>query len=450
MKPKIDVITLGCRVNQAESESIAAAFRENEPANGASSGGRQQVCIINTCAVTRKAAMQSRQAIRKAIRNHPNALIIATGCYAQSDPDTIEKIDGVDCVVGQCDKHRMIQIIEQAGRKSETGPIVLHGDIARQQCFAPMPGPAVGARTRPFLKVQDGCDDFCTYCIVPHTRGRSRSLPPDRVLSELEQLHAFGATEVVLTGIHLGRYGQDLAPPITLLNLLERIERANSIGRIRLSSIEPTELDDRLLRFISDNVRICRHLHIPLQSGDREILNRMHRPYTPEMYAAVIETVHRLMPDAAIGADVMVGFPGETDAAFENTYELIRRLPLSYLHIFPFSPRPPAPAARFSGPVPPPVVKERCAALAKLGKEKKAAFYAQQTGKELDVIIEGRQEAQTKKLKGLSDNYIPVFIEGPDLLINCRIKCRATTVKGHHGIIGELVTLYPDTSAGTG
>lgn len=450
MKPKIDVITLGCRVNQAESESIATAFRENGDRNCTSSGPFQQVCIINTCAVTGKAAMQSRQAIRKAIRNHPNALIIATGCYAQSDPEAIGKIDGVDCIVGHCDKHRMIQIIEQADKKSITGPIIFHRDIARQHRFAPMPGPAVGARTRPFLKIQDGCDDFCTYCIVPHTRGRSRSLPPDRVLSELEQLRAFGAMEVVLTGIHLGRYGHDLTPPVSLLDLLERIEGTDAIERIRLSSIEPTELDDRLLRFISNHIRICRHLHIPLQSGDDEILNRMHRPYTPEMYAAVVETAHRLLPDAAIGADVMVGFPGETDEAFENTFELIRALPISYLHIFPFSPRPPAPASRLPNPVPSSVVKNRCAALTRLGKDKKAAFYNRLAGKELDVILEGRQEEQTGKLKGISDNYIPVFINGPDSLINRRVKCRAVTGKGHHGIIGELIPMDPDTSAYAG
>ncbi|MGM0452929.1 MAG: tRNA (N(6)-L-threonylcarbamoyladenosine(37)-C(2))-methylthiotransferase MtaB [Thermodesulfobacteriota bacterium] len=429
MTTRVKHITLGCKVNQAESEGLAEYGRRKEVVVV---GARQaaDLCIINTCAVTGKAAMQSRQAIRKAIRNNPGAVIAVTGCYAQQDPETLGAIEGIDYIIGQSQKHRLYEIIDMAGAKAGAGPVVVHDAIRQQRGFHPMPAPAIGSRTRPFLKIQDGCDAFCTYCIVPHTRGRSRSLPPDRALAEVRQLIAAGAQEIVLSGIHLGCYGHDLDPPTGLLALLQQMEQIDFPVRIRLSSIEPTEFSDALVDFIAENPRICPHFHMPLQSGDPEILKRMRRPYSPEFFADRIETFKRRLPKAAIGVDVLIGFPGESETAFRNTFDFIDSLPVSYLHVFPYSPRPPAPAARYRDPVSPPEIKRRCKIIHELGDAKKAFFFKQMCGKTLDVLIEKPLDAEASAFTGLSENYIPVCIQQPGLTSNTRMPCYVTDADG--------------------
>ncbi len=434
-EPKIKYITLGCRVNQAESEALAAF----EHSNTKPSGHRppKNVCIINTCAVTRKAAMQSRQAIRKAVRMNPDATIIVTGCYAQSEPDVIEAIEGVDFVIGQQDKNRIFDIIAESPLPPAGKPLIILEPTRNDRRFHQMPAPASGSRTRPFLKIQDGCNAFCTYCIVPYTRGPSRSLPSDKVLAEYHQLISAGAEEIVLTGIHLGRYGLDLTPTTTFARLLYTLDQQIGRQRIRMSSLEPTEITDELLDIVAASRRICPHFHVPLQSGDEGILKRMGRPYTPDVFAKVIETIHDKFPDAAIGADVLVGFPGETESAFEATYNLIQSLPITYLHVFPFSPRPPAPAAAYPDQVPATVVKQRCNMLQDLGCSKKQAFYAQMAGRTLDLIIEKRLPG--RQLKGISSNYIPVLCDDPgNVPVNSRTRCRILSVSDDAVLTGEI------------
>ncbi len=444
MNQGVHIITLGCKVNQSESEAVAACCRNHNGWGNHGHNGGGGLCIINTCAVTQKAEMQSRQAVRKAVRSHPDAAIVVTGCYAQRDPDAFAAIAGVDYVIGQADKHRIPEIIHtekpvcSAGDTAQCapGPEIRHTDISGYRHFDPMPAPAASARTRPFLKIQDGCDTFCSYCIVPYTRGRSRSLPPYQAVSAFRELLETGAPEIVLSGIHIGKYGTDLNPQTSLCNLLKTLDAIEGGHRIRLSSVEPTEFTDELLGVIRHSARICPHFHVPLQSGDPRVLKKMKRPYDPALFSERIEKIRSLFPAAAIGADVLIGFPGEDDAAFEQTRGLIERLPLTYLHVFPYSPRPGTPAARFSGAVPQAQIKERCRTMRALGIEKKRRFYQGMIGKTLDVVIEETRGQNNSLSKGLSENYIPVYAENASGLQGLRTRCRITAAYSDQSLKG--------------
>ncbi len=417
---KFSIKTLGCKVNQYESEVIAQQLQTMGYASVESGAVAEalDVIIINTCTVTQKAAMQSRQATRQAIRSNPDARVIVTGCHAQIHEDEFRRIAGVDAVVGQNLKHTIPEIVttlKPAGH-TET-PLETQQESARKD-FNPLEPAILGVRTRPFLKIQDGCDAFCTYCIVPYTRGRSRSMPLSRVMEHIGRIQRNGYKEVVLTGIHLGCYGQDLTPPATLVELLDQIHTTEAIERVRLSSIEPHELGDDILQLAARSDtrpgKLCNHFHIPLQSGDDHVLKRMHRPYTRNDFIDLVNRIHLTVPEAAIGVDVLVGFPGETESAFKNTHDLIVGLPLTYLHVFPFSSRPGTPAARFPDPVPAEIIKQRCRNLRELGLEKKRAFYGQQIGKTVEILIEEQRERSSGLLKGLTANYIPVLIDAED------------------------------------
>ena len=415
--PKFRITTLGCKVNQAESEEIARKLRSLKWLPGAD-GQTADFCIVNTCAVTQKAAMQSRQAVRRAVRANPGAKIVVTGCYAQTAPQEIEAIEGVDVVIGNTDKHTIGNLLESAGEgacRSTTGTCRSRIEMGDGD---PAPSPPAAHRTRAFLKVQDGCNAFCTYCIVPYARGRSRSLPPEKVLAGIAQLAEVGYREVVLTGIHLGVYGRDLRPGTTLSTLMERIQTLRPIERVRLSSIEPLELTGDILRLTAESDLFCRHFHIPLQSGDDGILKKMGRPYSRKDFADRLAEIYRLIPDAAVGADILAGFPGENETAFENTYELVKNLPICYLHVFPFSARPGTRAALFPDPVNLEVVKKRCARLRALSDAKRIDFYRKFTGKMLSVLVETERDADTGLLKGISSNYLTVFIDAGDHLKN--------------------------------
>ncbi|MFP4573358.1 MAG: tRNA (N(6)-L-threonylcarbamoyladenosine(37)-C(2))-methylthiotransferase MtaB [Desulfobacterales bacterium] len=445
MNKTLQTITLGCKVNQAESEALSAWCRDHHGWRVSSPDKGADLCIINTCAVTGRAEMQSRQAVRKAIRNNPDAVIVATGCCAQKDPDAFAGIKGVDYVIGHADKHRIFRIIDSPGKnvfflptkKNGRDPVVLNRAVSDYRCFDSMPAPAAGGRTRPFLKIQDGCDDFCTYCIVPYTRGRSRSQDPQRLIAEFIQLVSTGAPEIVLSGVHIGKYGQDLDSRTNLAGLLGLIDSVEGDYRIRLSSIEPTEITDELLDFIAASEKICPHFHIPLQSGDKQILKKMHRPYTPEDFAELTEKIHSMFPDAAIGADVLIGFPGEDNKAFNQSRKLIEQLPVTYLHVFPFSPRQGTAAARFSGRVADSEIKKRCRIMRELGKKKKTRFFSSMIGKILDVVIEKKDPCNKTRAKGLSANYIPVIVENPEALEGIRTACRVTGASSDMAVVGR-------------
>lgn len=409
--------TLGCKVNQSESDALAKQLEAIEwmPAGD---GNPAQMVIINTCTVTRKAAMQSRQAVRQSIRANPDACIVVTGCYAQTEPTAFEKIGGVDYIIGNADKHRIVDIIAADQTKAADCAHTICNDVRQSTLLKPAPAPAAGSRTRPFFKIQDGCNAACSYCIVPRARGPSRSLPLKDVLQGARKLADAGFLEVVLSGIHLGHYGRDLTPETTLCKLLDAINRSNLIRRVRLSSIEPLEVTDDLIRRLAETPRFCRHLHIPLQSGDDAVLKKMKRPYTPEDFRQRVLKIRCQMPDAAIGVDTLIGFPGETDTAFRNTYDFIAGLPVSYLHVFPFSARPGTPAASYPAKVSPEVIKKRCEQMRRLGSTKRRRFHRRFIGKTLEVLIESTRHGGTGFLKGLSANYIPVLIDSDDDQIN--------------------------------
>ena len=434
--PKYKITTLGCKVNRAESDQIAAAMRSAcwQPA-----GKRQDadVCIINTCTVTRKASMQSRQAIRKAMRANPNARILVTGCYAQTEPETVSRIVGAGGLVRRGDQTDIAAMLcDVIG--SDCGPVETAAEISgKLPAGGSSESASVAERTRPFLKVQDGCDAFCTYCIVPHARGRSRSLPPGEVLESLRMLAGAGFHEAVLAGIHLGCYGRDLHPAASLFDLLRRIDAERPIRRLRLSSIEPLELTWTKVELTAASDCICPHLHIPVQSGDDDVLDRMGRPYTARQFEELVLAIHRRMPEAAIGADVLVGFPAENGPAFERTYQLAERLPLSYLHVFPFSPRPGTPAAAMPDQIPAGVVKERSARMRRLGEQLRRAFRRRFLHRRLEVLVETSRDRHSGMLKGLTANYLPVLIDAGDVHRNTMAEITVTGVEGKY-LTGRL------------
>ena len=411
--PKFKITTLGCKVNQYESDAIVRQLKSADW-SGILENEISEICVINTCTVTHKASMQSRQAVRQAIRANPKACIVVTGCYAQTEPDAIEKIKGVHYIFGNADKHAIGEVLPSNRNPALPRPLTICSDIQSGQDMASTPEVIAGDRTRPFLKIQDGCDAFCTYCIVPYARGPSRSKSLENVLAEIQGLSSSGYQEIVLSGIHLGNYGHDLKPQTCLGELLNRIDDLNLIPLVRLSSIEPLELTDEIIKRVADSDIFCNHFHIPLQSGDDSILQKMGRPYAVKDFKQLVLKIHDLLPDAAIGVDTLIGFPGETDKAFDNTYALIEALPLAYLHVFPFSPRPGTPAAGYPDKISPDLVKHRCERMRALGKSKRKDFYNRFVGQKLEVLIETTRHKPTGLLKGLSSNYIPILIDAPD------------------------------------
>ncbi len=430
--------TLGCRVNQYETESLAGQL--------AADGWRQtrrpeqaRVIIVNTCTVTGRASMQSRQELRRLIRINPHARVVAVGCYAQTEPEALRELDGIDCVVGNSDKHRVASMVAELVDRAADLPATQVRPVGSNLPFQPFPPQICGNRSRPFLKIQDGCNQFCTYCIVPRARGRSRSMAPEDVLRHMAQFVRQGRSEVVLTGIHLGCYGMDLTPLHSLETLLAQIDQMQPALRVRLSSIEPHELTPAIIDQIAHSRFFCRHFHIPLQSGDDDILQRMHRPYQAALFKQRAQLIRRLMPDAAIGADIIVGFPGETETAFERTLALVTDAPLTYLHVFPFSPRQGTPAAKMRPQTPASVCKTRCRRLRDLGMSKKHAFYRRFVGRDLEIVVERQRDRRHGLLKGVSDNYIPVLLDGPDDLKNHRVRVRIDRIDGHHNLWASVL-----------
>jgi threonylcarbamoyladenosine tRNA methylthiotransferase MtaB len=355
---------------------------------------------------------------------------VVTGCYAQTEPEAIEKILGVDDIIGNADKHLICEMIRRNTNTALDQPLTICKDMQPEIDSEFLPDGVADGRTRPFLKIQDGCNAFCTYCVVPYARGPSNSMPVENVLAGIQAFSNNGYREIVLTGIHLGHYGNDLIPQTCLSELLNRIDQLNLIPRVRLSSIEPLELADAIINLVAGSNRFCRHFHIPLQSGDDGILQKMKRPYTAKDFRELVTKIHDQLPDAAIGVDTLIGFPGETEAAFENTYALVKQLPVSYLHVFPFSSRPGTVAAKYPNKISAEVVKDRCERMRLLGNSKRADFYAQFIGQKMNVLVETTRHRPTGLLKGLTSNYIPILMDAHDGYQNKLVAVRAQEVMG--------------------
>ena len=427
-KGRLAIMTLGCKVNQCESEAIAVAM-EQEGWEVVPFGHDADCAIVNTCVVTARAQADSRRWICRARRVMPHGLLLATGCFPQIDPQGVLVL-GVDGIAGNEEKGCIPEILE--GMRRERRPVRRMKDIMQAEHLSDLPVCHFRRHTRAFLKIQDGCDARCSYCIVPLARGKSRSLSPSSVLASLKRQKAEGYREAVLAGIHLGAYGLDLEPKITLLKLLQQIEEAETPGRIRLSSLEPHEATSELIAFISTSRKICPHLHLPLQSGADEILRGMRRPYTGAFFRDLVLGISKQMPHAAVGVDVMVGFPGEDEEAFGRTHDLLRELPVSYLHCFPFSPRPGTPAAGMARQVGERLKRERVQLLRDLSREKRRAFYSRFVGDPLTFLIEHRRVQGM--LRGISRNYIFCLVKGEDELMGREVEATLLEVQGEKAI----------------
>ncbi len=433
----ISIATVGCKVNQYESEALMAELEERGYrivpfGNGA------DITIINTCTITHRADFDSRQMIRKALRKNPDSFIIVTGCYSQVAPEVFSRIEGVRYILGNREKERIPEILPLM--EKELVPKLQVSDIQKERIFSEIPVHTFHRHTRAFLKIQDGCNQQCSYCIVPFARGPSRSLPPERVIEHLRILKENGFKEVVLTGIHLGSYGLDMKPPLSLEELLQRIESEDTPHRIRLSSIEPLDFSMGLISILSKSEKVCPHFHIPIQSGDDEILKRMHRNYDHFFLKDLLQELNRNILDVSIGLDVIVGFPGETEERFENTYQFIESLPISYLHVFPFSKRRGTLAAQLDEPTSNPLIKQRARAIRELGRQKRSSFYHRFLHHEISVLVEDRSETYSGRWRGLSKNYIPVLLSCKEDLNLANQEQRVLVLESHDQmVIGRVV-----------
>ena len=427
---RVAISTLGCKTNQFESAAMIEQLKAagylvvpfTEPSD---------IYIVNSCTVTARTDAETRRLIRRARRLNPASRIIATGCYAQVAPGELEKMPELDCVLGNQEKQN-ISILMDSTVNSVS-------DISAASRIEPLNLTSFAEHTRAFLQVQNGCNSFCSYCIVPYARGRSRSVRPDDILQGVRDFAANGFKEVVLTGIHLGAYGLDLPSPTTLTDLISRIDGESVVPRLRIGSVEPNEVTDEFLSLMAGSKSICQHLHLPLQSGSDSILSRMGRQYTSEFFRGLIKKISAAMPDAFIGADVIAGFPGETADEFEETLQLLKELPFSDLHVFPYSSRPGTKAAVMPGHHPARVITERAGILRDIAGIKKQEFSERFTGRRLDVLVQGFDN-KTGLCRGLSRNYLFVSFPGEKALINTEISTRIIQTGGN-ACSGEIVDI---------
>jgi threonylcarbamoyladenosine tRNA methylthiotransferase MtaB len=454
------VENFGCRATQADGAALERQFEERGLAR-ASSPTLASVVVLNTCTVTTSADQDARAAIRRVRRQNPEARIIVTGCYAQRAPEEIAALPGVDLVVGNSHKHQLAEIAldeqkvpaptrafvplhklaanGQGPTTDDQRPIFVSDIFAHTELLAAPVFDAANERTRPNLKVQDGCDNRCSFCVIPYVRGQSRSLAMDRIVREVNTLVDAGYREVVISGINLGRWGRDLSPtsthvgtatahvgtaalgcpgeqssPVSLVHLIRAILAETALEKLRISSVEPMDWSNDLIELVASSPRIAKHAHVPMQSGSDAVLRRMHRKYRPWHYREKIEKIHAAIPTAAIGADVMVGFPGETASEFEATRQMIVDLPFTYLHVFTYSPRPGTPAAEMPGQVPVHVARERNRILREMAAAKKLAFMRSFVGKTVEAITLNviGNDVDGEFTEALTDNYLKLRLLG--------------------------------------
>jgi threonylcarbamoyladenosine tRNA methylthiotransferase MtaB len=398
------VKTFGCRASQADGAALESALSaKGLEQTGAAANA--DLVVLNTCTVTATADDELRQTVRRIHRESPEARILVTGCYAQRAPEEIAALPGVWMVAGNSHKTRIPELVSTA--EPYHGQIEV-GDIFEQRDFLSSPvEDALGGRSRPNLKIQDGCNNRCSFCIIPYVRGRSRSSPAEQVIEQVQKLAA-KYKEVVLSGINLGRWGRDLDSRLRLVHLVRRLLDETPVERLRLSSVEPMDFSDELLELMADSGRIAEHVHAPLQSGSDKVLRRMHRKYRPRHYAGRIEKARALMPDCAVGADVMTGFPGETEEEFEESRAFIEDLPFTYLHVFTYSERPGTPAAESTVQVPMEARKRRTHVLRDLAARKNREFRASMVGRTLSAVTIGSSEDDG--LTALSGNYLKIAL----------------------------------------
>lgn len=425
--------TLGCRLNQVDTYELQAAL-EARGFRTVALGQPADVVVVNTCTVTARADFSDRQTIHRAVRQHPGARVVVTGCWAQTDPDAVARVRGVSLVVGNADKSRLPELLEGlvAGPGRRAGGPERHvSDVSALDALPAAPLTRVAGRSRAFVKVQEGCQHRCAFCIVPFARGASRSREPQGILEQVALLAGQGYSEVTLTGVDLGHYGHDLTPRTSLAALLRRLVMIAGLRWVRLSSVLPAYFTPDLLEVITGSSRIAPHLHIPLQSGSDRVLRRMRRPYSVAMYRGLVERLAGAIAGLGLGADMMVGFPGETDEDFAATRALVEALPFTYLHVFAYSDRRGTEAAGLHDHTDPLTIRRRSATLRELAEAKSLAFRRRLVGTTQEVLVL-ETPAPGGGLIGLTGNYVEVTFDGPQALKRRLVPVQVTGVAGPH------------------
>lgn len=433
---KIAFYTLGCKVNQADTASMENLFLRSGH-QLVSFDGEADVYIINTCVVTNSGQRKSRQTIHRAIRKNPNALIVVTGCYPQTAAEEVKAIAGVDMIIGNQDRAQIVQLVEERLAHRQTDTLDAVHKLTASTAFEEMAAGDITDKTRAFLKIQEGCNQFCTYCIIPYARGPLRSRSLESIRTETQRLISAGFKEIVLIGIHLGCYGKENPDGPTLYDAVKTVLDVPGVQRLRLGSLESVEVEPRLLTLMQEDARFCRHLHLPLQSGCDKTLQAMHRPYTTAKFKTLLADIKNRVPDIAITTDVIVGFPGETEADFETTCKFAESCGFSKMHIFPFSARKGTPAEKFAGAVTEAVKKERADILGRIDETMHKAFLQAMVGQNAEVLFE--QPAGEDYFEGLTGNYQRVFVKSGGRNLGGEILPVKITAFDGEKLLGEII-----------
>lgn len=431
---KVAFHTLGCKVNQYETEAMAELF-EKDGYEIVHEDEIADVYVINTCTITNLGDRKSRQFIRRAKNKNPEAVIAVVGCYAQTAPEEVMGIDEVDIVIGTKDRSKIVELSHQVIEKREKINIVT--DIMKQHEFEEMKIENIEGKTRAFLKIQEGCNQFCSYCIIPYARGPIRSRKLDAVLSEVEKLSKNGFKEVVLTGIHVASYGKDIGE-IRLIDVIEKVHEVVGIERIRLSSIEPTIMTKDFLDRLIKLPKVCDHFHLSLQSGSDSVLKRMNRKYTTKEYKKIAELIREYMPNVGITTDIIVGFPGETEEEFIETCKFVDDIGFSRIHVFPYSPRKGTPASRHKNQISGDIKHQRSKELIKIGEENTQKFNNKFIGTTLNVLFEEQAKSDSEFIEGYTTNYIRVLSKGSNSLEGKILPVKLENIQGDN-LIGKLL-----------
>ena len=433
---KIAFYTLGCKVNQADTASMENLFLRSGH-QLVSFDGEADVYIINTCVVTNTGQRKSRQTIHRSIRKNPNALIVVTGCYPQTAAEEVKAIAGVDMIIGNQDRAQIVQLVEERLAHRQTDTLDAVHKLTASTAFEEMAAGDITDKTRAFLKIQEGCNQFCTYCIIPYARGPLRSRSLESIHTETQRLISAGFKEIVLIGIHLGCYGKENPNGPTLYDAVKTVLDVPGVQRLRLGSLESVEVEPRLLTLMQEDARFCRHLHLPLQSGCDKTLQAMHRPYTTAKFKTLLADIKTRVPDIAITTDVIVGFPGETEADFETTCKFAESCGFSKMHIFPFSARKGTPAEKFAGAVTEAVKKERADILGRIDETMHKAFLQAMVGQTAEVLFE--QPAGEDYFEGLTGNYQRVFVKSGGRNLGGEILPVKITAFDGEKLLGEII-----------
>lgn len=431
---KVAFHTLGCKVNQYETQAMTEKFTNNGY-NIVEDTESADVYVINTCTVTNVGDKKSRQFIRKVKRINPEAIIAVVGCYSQTAPEEVAKIEGVNIIIGTNDRNKIVDLVEECTIEDR---INIVEDIMQVKDFEEMSIQEIKDKTRAFLKIQEGCNQYCSYCIIPYARGNIRSRRRVEIISEVKKLVDNGFKEVVLTGIHVASYGKDLKEDNTLINVLKEVNDINGLERIRLGSLEPTLFTEDFLVDLSKLDKVCQHFHLSLQSGSDSVLKRMNRKYTTQQYRDIVKVIRKVYPEVSLTTDIIVGFPGETEEEFNETYEFVKEINFSMVHVFKFSPRKGTPAADYPNQIDGIIKNKRSEKLIKLAEKIQLDYMNKFINKSVEVLFESPAKEMEGYMEGTTDNYIKVICKSDEGIEGKILKVKLIETKDYY-MIGQII-----------